>query len=127
MLSKTEIDQKFSAVKEHGEEVAAKFKAFVKDLDDTLPDSVAKRQLFNTLEVASGWAHNVLSDAEQAAQKFAHQRAKSGEKAPGETSEAQGVAPDPALTNALDTKTDDTPPADTTTNVTAVTQAPPAS
>jgi peptidoglycan hydrolase CwlO-like protein len=127
MISKTEIDQKFSAVKEHGEELAQHFKEFVQKLDGLLPDGVAKKQLVNSLQTASGWAHTALADGETELQKLSHQQAKSGEKAPGETSEAQGVAPDPALTNALDTKTDDTPPADTTTNVTAVTQAPPAS
>jgi hypothetical protein len=80
MLSKAEIDQKFSAVKQHGEEIAEKFKAFVQDLDKSLTDGVAKKNLFNDLERASGWAHTALEDAKNAAKNLSHQREKSGVK-----------------------------------------------
>lgn len=80
MLSTTEINTKFSAVKEHGEEVATAFKAFVTALDNAIPDGVAKTKLVNSLETASGWAHTALADGEAGLQKLAHLRAKSGAK-----------------------------------------------
>jgi hypothetical protein len=79
-LSETEINQRFSAVKEHGEEVASAFKNFVKALDAAIPAGVAKTKLVNSLEEASGWAHHALAAAETEAKNLAHQRAKSGEK-----------------------------------------------
>jgi hypothetical protein len=91
MLSKTELDQKFSAAKDHGEEVAAKFKEFVLHLDGVLPDGLSKTKLMNKLEEASNWAHNALADAETAAKNLAHQRAKSGAKPA--TTEPQDAAP----------------------------------
>lgn len=106
MLSTTEINQKFSAVKEHGEEVAAKFKEFVQHLDSVLPDGVSKQKLVNALEEASGWAHTALADAEQAAKNALHQRAKSGEKpATTEPQSAPPVVPEPV------TPVVETPPA----------------
>lgn len=107
MLSKTEIDQKFSAVKEHGEEVASHFKDFVSKLDSLIPDVATKTKLVNALHEASGWAHTALADAETAAKNLAHQRAKSGEKPV--TTEPQPAPP--AVTTTQEAPAQDTPPA----------------
>lgn len=80
MLSKTEIDQKFSAVKEHGEEVAAKFKEFVSALDALIPDGMEKNSILAHLRRASDQSHSALDRVEQVAKNALHQRAKSGEK-----------------------------------------------
>ena len=103
MISQTDIDKLFSAEKEHGADVAEKFKAFVQSLDEAVPDGVSKTKLINALHEASGWAHNALNDAEQEARKLAHLRSKSGEKPAAQVAEAQGVPPEPPLPNALDT------------------------
>jgi hypothetical protein len=91
-LSETEINNRFSAVKEHGEAVATSFKAFVKSLDDAIPAGVAKTKLVNALEEASGWAHHALAAAETEAKNLAHQKAKSGVK-PDNTTSAATPAP----------------------------------
>lgn len=103
MISQTDLDKLFSAEKEHGADVAEKFKAFVQSLDEAIPDGVSKTKLINYLHEASGWAHNALNDAEQEARKLAHLRSKTGEKPAAQVAEGQGVAPEPPLPNALDT------------------------
>lgn len=80
MLSSNEINQKFSALKDHGKDVEAKFKEFVQALDNAIPDGTAKQKLVNSLETASNWAHHALAEAEEKAQKAASTVAKSGEK-----------------------------------------------
>lgn len=80
MLSPTEINQKFSALKTHGKDVEAAFKTFVQTLDNAIPDGTAKQKLVNSLETASNWAHHALTEAEEKAQKAASTVAKSGEK-----------------------------------------------
>jgi hypothetical protein len=103
-LSETEINQRFSALKEHGEEIAAAFKDFVKKLDAAVPNGVSKTKLVNALETASGWAHNALADAEQEARRLTHQASKSGVK-----------PQNPVVTPpAPSTPVQDAPPADTT-------------
>jgi hypothetical protein len=105
-LSETEINQRFSALKEHGEEIAAAFKDFVKKLDAAVPNGVSKTKLVNALETASGWAHNALADAEQEARKLAHQASKSGVKP------QNPVVTPPASTTPTDTTpVQDAPPA----------------
>jgi hypothetical protein len=91
MLSKTELDQKFSALQTHGEAVAEKFKEFVQALDSAVPDGLAKTKLVNKLEEASGWAHTALADEETKLKNLAHQRAKSGAKPA--TTEPQSTPP----------------------------------
>lgn len=91
MLNTTELEAKFGAVKEHGQELASKFKAFVLELDSVVPNGVSKTKLVNALQEASNWGHNALAEAEQAARNLAHQRAKSGEKPP--TTEPQTAPP----------------------------------
>lgn len=113
MLSKTEIDQKFSALKEHGEEVASEFKAFVTKLDGMLPDTVAKLKLVSALETASSWAHHALAEAETKALAATHQRLSSGETTdPAASTTVKVTTPDaiPPIPTAP-VQEQDTPPA----------------
>ena len=103
-ISQTDIDKLFSAEKEHGQDVAAKFKAFVQSLDEAVPNGISKTKFVNALHEASNWAHQALADAEFETRKLAHLRSKSGEKPVEQVAERQGTAPEPPLTNALDTK-----------------------